>query len=177
MKILVIDVETTALYPKDGELVEIGGILLDMETGERKTLINMVIKPKGDFDQDAWIFNNSDLTPELVLKGKSISILKKEIKELLSEYPVIAYNSDFDFGWLSKYGIRPKIKILEDPMFFATNILQIPRWDGSYKWPSVQECMDFFKIAGFEPHRAALDADIEAQIIFRLVREYNMKLN
>lgn len=179
MKILVIDVETTAINPSEGEIVEFGGVLLDTRTGNIEKVLDMIIKPLGEFDHNAWIFQNSDLTPEAVLNGEPISYLYDLLALKYAQYPTVAFNGKFDFGWLAKYNIVPKIILPDDPMYAAMYLLKIPskfKGRGQYKFPSVQECLTFFGISEKEPHRAMKDAELEAQIILKLIETGAMKL-
>ncbi len=176
MKILVMDIETTAIAPSEGEIVEIGGVLLDTRTGIIEPAVNMIIKPQGEFDHNAWIFQNSDLTPKMVMNGVDISVATEILNSLIGRYSTTAYNGQFDFGWLAKYGIVPKIILPDDPMYAAMYLLKIPGRYGKYKWPSVQECLDYFNIQETEPHRAAKDAELEAKIIVNLLSKNAIKI-
>lgn len=180
MKILVIDIETTAIKPEDGEIVEFGGVLLDSQTGNIEKVLDLIIRPKGNFDHNAWIFHNSDLTPEAVRNGYPIDFLDNLLKLKYAQYPTVAYNGRFDFGWLAKYSIVPEIILPDDPMYAAMKLIKIPMRlkNGQIKdkFPSVQECLEYFGINEQEPHRAAKDAELEAQIIMCLIETGVMNL-
>jgi len=172
MEYLVIDTETTAKEPHLGHLAEIGAVLLDSVTFEMKDVFHHKIKESEDFDRNAWIFSNSNLTAEDILKeGVSLESVREELQNLFDKYVVIAFNGFFDFKWLEnrKFSIPRKGK---DPMYITTNILKLPpRIRGTeYKWPSVQECLRYFKIDAIEPHRALEDARLEARIIIELIK-------
>jgi DNA polymerase III alpha subunit (gram-positive type) len=169
LKILVLDIETTALHSSDGNIVEIGAVFLNTENGKVEKAFHSLILEESEFDENAWIFENSDLTPELVKKeGKKLDEIRQELQELLDKYPTTAYNSQFDFGWLESRDFTIKEQ-LADPMGIATDILQIRNYYG-YKWPSVQECLKYWNINEIEPHRAYDDSRLEAQIVYKLIQ-------
>lgn len=171
-KILVIDIETTDLEPRDGNIVEIGGVLLDTKTFEIKTVFSQLINEGPEMNTGAWIFWNSNLKPEMVQKeGKKIDEIREGFQKLLDSYVTIAYNQTFDFKWLENRGFKIT-KRGKDPMGICTDILKIPgnRGYSSYKWPKVQECLNYFEIKEIEPHRASADAMLEARIVAELIK-------
>ena len=71
MKILVVDIETTGFYPSDA-IVEIGISLVDTVTRKVILVFDEVIKEKKFTKwkhKNAWIFQNTTLTVEDVLKA------------------------------------------------------------------------------------------------------------
>ena len=123
---------------------------------------------KNDVNGKEWIFQHSSLRKEEV----SCSLTKMEdVKFFIDKitYPFVSYNTKFDFGFLSKYDIIPK-KILPDPMLLLTPIIKLKRMNStwSYKWPKVQEALDFFEIKKVEEHRALSDALLEAEIVLNM---------
>jgi DNA polymerase III alpha subunit (gram-positive type) len=171
MKIFILDIETTATKSDAGHIIEIGGVLLNTDTGEIEEVFNSIIKETEKFDENAWIFDNSDLTPELIkTEGKPLEEIREPLQKLISKYPTTAYSRSFDIGWLKSRNFEFNI-ILEDPMLVATPILKIKKGSYSnYKWPKVQECLDYFKIHENEPHRAFEDAKLEARIVWELIK-------
>lgn len=173
MKILVIDIETTGKSPYDGHLIEVGGVFLETTTGKIEEAFDYLIKSEIDFNSEketnAWIFKNSDMTIEDIKeKGVDIKDIREELQDLFDKYPTVAYNQKFDFSFL--VALQFKINsCLPDPMLIATDVLKIENYYG-YKWPKVQECLDYFKMNKDEDHRAASDAKVEAEIIYKLIK-------
>jgi DNA polymerase-3 subunit epsilon len=187
MKILVIDIETTAFTPKKGNIVEIGVASLDTETGASEILFDSLCLEK-TFGQDpekekkAWIFENSDMQYEDVLKDmqyedvlKALPFedVKKELQELIDIFPdgITAFNNRFDFSFLEDRGIDLGKK-LKCPMLLATDVCKLPGKFGKYKWPKVEEAYHhFFPDSKYiESHRAADDAIHEAAIVYELIK-------
>jgi DNA polymerase III epsilon subunit-like protein len=165
-EILVLDIETTALKPSNGTIVEIGVVKLNLNTGEINDVFHTLVNDKFTEEMDdAWIFQNSDLTPEMVRKeGKLIAEFKQEVQVLFDEYFVMAYNQSFDFKFLTAAGFEIP-NTLRDIMRDLTYVIKIPR-GASYKWPSVQEALTYYNIDEIEIHRGLSDAEQEAKIIY-----------
>jgi len=172
MKILVIDIETTGFDLADDCIVEIAAVLLNTRTQKKKKKLNAIIR-ESDFSilhEHSWIFRNSSLTFDGVCeKGFPLDSIRKKLQKLIDRYAVTAYNSPFDFSFLRDRGFIFR-KVSFDPMPLLTNKLKIGNNQGSYKWPSVQETIEFFDWGIIEPHRALEDAMIEADIILEIIK-------
>jgi DNA polymerase III epsilon subunit-like protein len=169
-KIIVLDLETGGLNPYN-PIVEIGMVLLDLETFEIEPLFHSLICEKGKrLETDAWIFENTDLEYEDVMKnGKDIEVIREQLQSLFNKYPVTAFNKKFDLSFLrARKFVFPLT--MEDPMEVAKDILQIKHPRYGLKFPNVTECLDYFKIHEKEPHRADQDARLEAMIVRELIK-------
>jgi len=171
MKIVVVDIETTGFLNTGGLIVEVGIILLDLETGETECTYNELVKEEnfGEEHNESWIFDNSDLTHGEIMSANSLD--KDKIQKIFDEYPATAYNKAFDFGFLRSRGLI--INDLPCPMLLSTDICKIPSQNGyGNKWPKVQEAWDFFfpDTDYIEEHRGADDAKHEALIVHELYK-------
>jgi len=170
MKILVIDIETTGLCPVNDSIVEIGAVLLNTRNGRIKEKFHSLIKEHQIIPADSWIFNNSDLKHEDIINhGKSIEEIRKDLQKLFKKYSCTSYNQKFDFRFLAHRDFYFK-KRTGDPMLILTNVLKIDCGFENYKWPSVQEVINFFGWNKTEPHRALEDAKLEAKIVLELIK-------
>ncbi len=166
-KILVIDLETTAFTPQKGVIVEIGISLLDVLNNNIEIIFDEIVH-HSKINENAWIFQNTDLTPEMVYSAKrSISEIITELQPLFDKYQVTAYNQQFDFSFLRYAGATfPYVGL--DPMKVATPVLRLLGRRNSYKWPKVQECLDYWDMNLVEPHRAGEDSFLEAKVCLKL---------
>ena len=179
MKINVVDIETTGFSPERDYIVEIGIIILDTDTGYMQIAFSQIIHEPGfgPEHQSAWVFSNSSLTYENVLRTQLISFFRDEIQSILSARPSTAFNSDFDFRFLENRGfsIPEKTPCI---MKSCTPIVRLPGNFGRNKWPKVEEAWHFFFPDDdyTEQHRAADDALHEARILFEMHRlgKYNI---
>ena len=177
MKILIVDLETTGFQNDNGKIVEIGLVVLDLETGNKTVLLDVTCREAGMTikDRDAWIFQNSDLTVQQVREAQDLSEIAPMIQRIINLYPdgITAFNRNFDINFLKSRGfIFPKL--LPCPMILCTSICKIPQKNGrgGYKFPKAQEAYDyFFPDSGFiEEHRGASDCLMEADIVYSLYK-------
>ncbi len=106
--VLIIDTETSGLegHPKD-RVLEIGIAEYDERTGEvREVYSSMVTYPdlkehceeKERTEGPIWIFRHSDLSLERILaEGKDVSLVAEEVRSIVLNQRVTAYNVKFDF--------------------------------------------------------------------------------
>ncbi len=131
--VLIIDTETSGLkgYPKD-RVLEIGIAEYDERTGEvREVYSSMVTYPdlkehcdkKERTEGPIWIFRHSDLSLEKILaEGKDVSLVAEEVRNIVRNQRVTAYNVDFDFSkFLLKEQWNLDCIIAYDIMVLATD--------------------------------------------------------
>ena len=171
MKILVLDIETTGFITTTDAVVEIGMVVVDTDTRKIRTVFNKVVKDKV-FDkakhENAWIFQNSNLTVKEVENAKTLSEYMPKIQKLLDKHPVTAFNKAFDLRFLKDRGFTfTDIKCL---MHSSAPHCKLKNKIGGKKNPSVQEAYDIFfpKNKYMEKHRGADDAKHEAKIMLHL---------
>ena len=172
-RILVIDIETTGWLNDGGSIVEIGAVELDLTSDIITEVFNSICREKTltAKHRDAWIFNNSDLTVEMVRDAPPFEEVAAEFQKLIDKYTegVTAYNRDFDVPFLQNRRLK-FFKLLACPMLLATEVCQIPGKFGKYKWPKVEEAFRHFypDVEYQEKHRGADDAKHEAMIVWAL---------
>jgi len=174
---LVIDLETTHLRPEMGNIIQVGIAELDPKNNVRIILDKYVIEEEINQKawDNAWIFQNSEITPEMVLKkGKKWAEIAPEIQYILDHCRgVTAYNSAFDFGWLESRNITlPKSVI---PCLMKT-------FAHGEKWCKFYEALDIvFPDTETAPeavrdyragrcHTAGADATAEAALLGAMLR-------
>ena len=173
-KIIIVDIETTNFLKRGGLIVEIGIVELDLETGNTKVLYDKIVKEgaMNETHQQAWIFSNSDLKFEDVMKSHPLQIEK--LQNIFDKYYATAYNKKFDFDFLRSRGF--KIKELPCPMIIATKICKI-KSKGGYKWPKFQEAWDNVINKDYiEKHRGCDDAVHEAKFVYELYKNSKFPL-
>lgn len=173
MKLIIVDIETTGFYHSDA-IVEIAIALVDTKTKESYLLFDNVVKDK-KFNplkhSNSWIFQNTTLTVDDVMKAKSIEDYFEELQIIFDEYPMTAYNKSFDLRFLRACGF--KIKDVDCLMKKATQYSNYADKNGRVKKPSVEEIYNqFFVTDGkkyIEKHRAGSDVIDEARILLHMV--------
>jgi DNA polymerase III epsilon subunit-like protein len=173
MKVAVIDIETTALKAKNGHIVEVGIVQLDTQTGEVVDLLNSTVLEDdfGPLYRNAWIFQNTDLDFSRVMRGPLWRDVKDRIQAIVDRMPITAFNKDFDLGFLASRGITVK-ESWPCIMKNARHYTKIPRYNGDWKWPTVNEAWrHFFPGEPYdETHRALDDVRHEARILFEIIK-------
>lgn len=178
-KIAIVDIETSGFQKQGGLIVEVGIVGLDLETGYVTEEFSEIVKEDGFGAQHAkepygWVFQNSDLKYEDVLKANRLQEILPKIQSVFDKYPngATAYNKEFDFGFLKSRGL--KMKELPCIMLSASPVVNLPPNRGytSPKWPKVEEAWDYFfpNTPYIEAHRALDDAKHEALIAYELYK-------
>lgn len=170
--IAVIDLETTSLSTKDTRIVEVGIARLDTITGEVEKLLDVVVKDIGfcEDDRKAWVFKNTNLKFEDVMNAEPLDKYRTRIQEILFDYQITAYNTDFDFKILIAHGFKIK-RPLPCLMRSAAPIVK----NNPTAWRvKFQAAWDFFnKESNYdEVHRGFDDAAHEAQFAFQLINYF-----
>lgn len=180
-KILVIDIETLGFREKGGSIVEVGAVELNLETGEITEVFNSLVREDilsarhRESSEYNWIFQNSDLTPEIVREAPSQHDVYPLFQEVVNRYTegVTAFNRNFDIPYLESRGIKFR-KLQPCPMLVLTNIMKLPHKNGrsGYKWPKVEEAFQYLfpTVKYSEAHRGAMDAKDEAMIVFEMYK-------
>lgn len=170
----VVDVETTGFDALADYIVEVGVV----RAGAKKIeiVIDAIVNEVGfdpELESEAWVFENSTLTPaDVVKKGVSFDSLKSKLSKITENEPCAAYNLEFDMGFLASRGVYI-MNPLPDPMLVLTPIIKLPRpWGSGFKWPKFPEAyFYYFEEWITEPHRAAGDAKLEALLILEMIKE------
>ena len=180
-KILVIDIESLGFREKGGSIVEVGAVELNLETGEITEVFNSLVREDilsakhRESSEYNWIFQNSDLTPEMVREAPSQHDVYPLFQEVVNRYTngVTAFNRNFDIPYLESRGIKFR-KLQPCPMLVLTNIMKLPHKNGrsGYKWPKVEEAFPYLfpDVEYKENHRGAIDAKDEAMIVFEMYK-------
>lgn len=185
MKILIVDIETTGLNPKNGSIVEVGIVELDLENGNRKIIYDKLCHQKPitlQHVQNCWIVEMGYITVDQIRTSIDFVKIKAEIQEIINAYPngITAYNKKFDVGFLEAAGIEFP-KVLDCPMILSTPLCELPstyKGHGKFKYPKVEECYDFlFPDNDYtEIHRGGDDALHEAEIVYELYKREIFKV-
>jgi DNA polymerase-3 subunit epsilon len=172
-KIAVVDIETTGTDPSTDLIVEIGIVELDLDTGNIKEIFDSCVRERkfGELHRRSWIFLNSSLSYEEVIKAPLFDNFKQELQEIFNSFPITSFNTSFDLEFLRERGYKFP-RELPCIMVSSTEICKIPHRNRGYgyKWPKVQEAWDYFFPSStyIEGHRAADDAAHEAKILLEM---------
>ncbi|MEX1997657.1 MAG: helicase C-terminal domain-containing protein [Candidatus Andersenbacteria bacterium] len=146
--IVGIDVETTALEPSEGEIIDVAAIRYDLATGQEIDRLTRLARPGRPIT--AEITALTGITQAMVENEQPFSTLIADLKEFISDDILFAHNASFDLKWLDYHGLS----------------LDNPTWDtfllATIAWPEVQSynlgmLAALFNLDVVAEHRAAAD--------------------
>lgn len=152
---VVVDVETTGLDCTCHEIIEIGAIRAHRDSQIHATF-HALIKPTRKVPRR--ITEITGITQaELDSNGESIESVLKEFIDFIGDLPLVAYNAEFDMGFLRASARRCKLRIENR----ATCALKLARraWPGlqNYKLTTVASAGG---LAVSGAHRALRDCEM-----------------
>lgn len=185
-RVLVIDTETTGLdgAPKD-VVVDIGICEVDLDEGKVYDMYSSVvghdISEWNEYRRNAWIFENTDMTLEMVDEATPFEIVRKDVESILRGRKVTAFNTDYDmrkFLYLSPWSLKDKFVECTDIMKAATSVCKIPSpyYGRRYTYPKLDRAYEMIvegdpaELHGKQDHRALSDARVASYVMIGMFR-------
>lgn len=97
---VVFDLETTGLHAGRNKIIEIAAIKVSSLTSKDHATLEHLIKIKGKVPEK--IVEITSITDEILKDGVDIKTVIAEFKEFCGNLPLVAYNAEFDKGFLKK---------------------------------------------------------------------------
>lgn len=172
LNLYVLDIETTDLDPNCGHLIEVGIARVDLERQKAFAEYGSVISCKLNADErQAWVFRNSDLTPEDVESSPHTGwgICNDIQWHYMPRGVFTSYNQDFDFLWLDeKWRLKPRLTldIMEAVQDHYGRRLKA---EAAYRYYCPENPARLPDLN--EDHRALSDAVMESYILLALCRK------
>jgi len=184
--IYVIDTETTGLegHPRD-VVVDMGICSVNMALGKVNDIYSSVvghdISGWSDAMRHAWIFENTDLTLEMVSNAPSISKVVKDVECILKGRNVTSFNVAFDmdkFLYNSPWNMKGTFNLMPDIMIVAKDVCKIPSpyYERKYAFPKLNVAYDMIVmgdpagVGGIQDHRALSDARMASYLMLQMHR-------
>lgn len=188
-RVLVLDTETTGLFgaPKD-LVVDIGICEAVLSTGTVKDIYSSIVgydvTEWPDEMCHSWIFENTDLTVDMVAAAKPFLQVKQEVAKLLRGEFITCYNVQYDldkFLYMPPWNLKTTFLEVRDIMFSARDICRLPNVDpriAEYRYPKLDFAYEKI-LAGADPagihgkqdHRALSDARVASHLMIRMFRD------
>lgn len=177
-EILVLDVEATDVNTKKALLLELGAVVLNIETGRVRKVFSATFKDP-DLRQKhhkSWIFDNSDMTIDEIRKSKSLEFYREKIQKIFTKYSgrITAWNRPYDAAILERYGFDLGEE-MGDPMRISTDFFGLKQKNGTTpkcaKVPEAAKALGIVNEDFEEAHRGLDDARLEASIIYYLIKK------
>ena len=161
---VVFDIETTGLSAANCKITEIGGVKI--KCGEVLERFNSFVNPECPIPKD--IVELTGITDEMVADADTIDKVLPRFFEFVGDRLLIAHNADFDTGFIrvaaKALGLEFKNPYL-DTLGLARAL--IPELK-SYK---LDKLADHYKLGDFNHHRASDDAEMLANIFFKMLED------
>ena len=175
MRELVLDTETTGLYPENGDkIVEIGIIELSnhIKTGK---YFHHYINPERESDIKAEKIHG--LSREFLSDKLKFSEIAEELVEFISDSKIIIHNAKFDVSFLNSELTKCDLKNLNSDNILDTLILARKKYPGqSVSLDNL--CRRFgIDITNRKVHGALLDAELLSLVYLELIGGIQTKLN
>ncbi len=190
--VYVLDTETTGLKlaPTD-VVVDIGICEVNLPKGTVRDVYSEVVGYDVDswneYRRKAWIFDNSDITLDMVRKGKPFGKVRADVMNLIGGRNVTSYNTDYDLrGFLYKepWDLKGGFVECTDIMRAATTVCKLKsEYYDTYRFPKLDyaygqilEGADPAGIHGRQEHRALSDARMASHLMIKMHRDGDYRL-
>lgn len=185
----VIDTETTGLDggPKD-VVVDIGICSVNIKEGTVKDVYSSVvgydITEWEDNRTKAWIFENTDLTLDMVASAPPLFKIRDDVYRILKGKAVTSYNVPFDmdkFLFREPWNLRGTFTLCTDIMKAATDVCKLPSqfYGVKYRFPKLDHAYktvlddDPANVGDKQDHRALSDARMASHLMIGMYRSGN----
>ncbi|MDR0198474.1 MAG: 3'-5' exonuclease [Methanomassiliicoccaceae archaeon] len=183
-EVYVVDTETTGLAgaPKD-KVVDIAvcRVVLGNDVVEKvySSVVGHDTSGWGDELRRSWIFENTDLTVDMVNDAPPEQEVVRRITEILGGRNVTSFNFSYDFDkflYKEPWSLRRRIVPFNCIMIASKDVCRLPGLYEDYKWPRLDEAYriivkgDPAGIGGAQAHRAMSDAVAASHILLELYR-------
>lgn len=196
MKALIFDTETTgkadfkapAIAPQQPKLVQLGALLIDLETGRELGSCDLIVYPSSwEIPQEVALIHG--VTQQIAEDvGLDLDHVTNVFESMVRAADVVVcHNTAFDTIVMRRAVAMAQIansgEVGDDPfegksivctMKASTEVVKKkgkrPLHDKDYKWPKLAECMKFFFDEELEgAHNAIVDCRATARILMELV--------
>jgi len=166
---IVLDTETSGLYPEDGHrIVELAAI--EITNHEiTKNLFHQYFNPEREVDEDAAEVHG--LTWEELQDEPSFADYANQIAELIRDAELIIHNAPFDVSFLNSEFQRVGLPPVEDICARVTDTLAMANKLNPGGMNNLSALCESYEIdeSRFVSHGAMLDAEILAEIYLKII--------
>ena len=158
---IVFDIETTGLSNVNDRITEIGAV---------KVRGNVILERYDTFVNPGIpiperITELTGITDEMVAEARTIDQVLPEFLEFAGDRLLIAHNANFDTGFIRRAAERCRIKF-DNP--YLDTVAMSHYVNPDIKNHKLDTLADYYMLGDFNHHRACDDAEMLAQIFFRM---------
>ena len=186
-EIFVLDTETTGLFgaPKD-VVVDIGITKVCLRRGIVEDVYSSVlgydVDEWDDYRRNAWIFQNTDMTLEMVSEAPPAMKVIDDVRRILRNKAVTSYNIAYDmdkFLYLEPWNLKGSFQQCYDIMLAAKDVCKLPSeyYGREYRYPKLDRAYSMIVegdpagIDGVQDHRALSDARMASHLMISMFRK------
>jgi len=154
-----IDLETTGLSSEYDEIIEIGAIILNLETREQKEFVTFV-SPEFGVPEEATEING--IRNEDLIGAPELNEALRCFADFVQDSPLVAYNARFERRFLAQASRTTGIELLND--FFCAHQfckINLPNLD---RYRLIDVC-EHLGVPSSGAHRALADAQMTSAVI------------
>lgn len=169
LSLVVIDFETTGLYPNQGdEIVELGGVYIDGLSIQAEQNFSALVNPLRPVSPDAYRVHG--IPDALLAEQPPLPALLPSFMDFIGNRVVVGQNIAFDLSFLVKGLERCRLKKLENPVLDTRWMSKIvdPRVR-SHSLDAIAERLGLKRPA--DRHRALGDVMLTAEVLVRLLQQ------
>jgi DNA polymerase-3 subunit epsilon len=120
-KVIVIDIETTGLYPEHGDrIIEIAAVPILDEEIVLENAFESFVNPLQQIPPEITQINH--ITNSMVEDAQTIDIVLPEFFIYIQENPLVAHNALFDIGFLRYYGSSLGLNKIQNRVIDTCNL-------------------------------------------------------
>lgn len=97
-RFVVLDCETTGLQPERHEIIELAAIRVNRDSDDHETF-SALVQPRGRISSKITSITGLD-RKILEAEGLEIGIVLRQFREFVGDLPLVAFNAEFDMGFL-----------------------------------------------------------------------------
>ncbi len=161
---VVFDIETTGLSNRTCAITEIGAVLV--KNGKVLEKYNTFVNP--EMPIPAEVVKLTGITDEMVKDARVIGEVLPEFLAFVGDRLLIAHNADFDIGFIRAAAKRLNIPF-ENPYLDTVALSRHINTD--LKSHKLNILAEYFELGEFNHHRASDDAEMLAEIFFKMQKK------
>lgn len=183
----IVDWKLPSVHPSQPKLVQLGALLYDLNTRKEVSSVNITVFPSSwEIPQDAALIHGTT-TAKAKAIGINLDTAVNVFRDLLQTADIaVAHNIKFDRVVMERASAMVDIaferevdhpfagKEMVCTMLKATPVVKVkarrPMHAEDYKWPKLEQCVQFFFERGIEgAHDALVDVRECANVFFELM--------
>lgn len=101
-RVIVFDLETTGLYPEQGDMIlEIAALPVEGEKIKLNEVFDQLVNPMREIPPHIIKINH--ITNEMVKNSNTIDLVLPQFLNYIQDFPMVAHNAPFDIGFIQYF--------------------------------------------------------------------------